>query len=89
MNFFEAQEFFKKIYPDRLLTFEFDGKCIHQIEAIHADGEMREVNHIEYRYVKVTPQGLQSIYVPIQPHRMLISADELKKHIGNTKIKKE
>lgn len=88
MNFFEAQEFFKKMHPDKLVTFEFDDKCIRQIESIYTDGEMHDINHIEYRQVKVTPSGMDSIYVPIQPHRMLISADEVKKHMASVNIKK-
>jgi hypothetical protein len=87
MNFYEAQDFFKKMYTDKLVTFEFDNKCIRQIEAIHTDGEIHDINHVEYRQVKVTPQGLPSVYVPIQPHRMCIKAEDLKKHISSVIIK--
>lgn len=86
MNFFEAQEFFKKMYPDKLITFEFDDKCIAQIECIYTDGDIHMINHIEYRQVKCTPQGMPSTYIPIQPHRMMISAEEMKKKISSSNI---
>jgi hypothetical protein len=88
MNFYEAQDFFKQMHPDKLVTFEFDRKCIRQIEAVHTDGEIHDINHIEYRQVKVTPQDMPSVYVPIQPHRMCITADELKKHVFEVSIRK-
>ncbi len=86
MNFFEAQEFSKKWYPDKLVTFELDEKCIRQIECIYTDSEMHMINHVEYNQVKVTPQGMESIYVPIQSHRQLITAAQIKSKVSKDSI---
>lgn len=83
MNLYEAQDFFKKMYPDKLVTFEFDKKCIRTFEIVHTDGKPNPYHHIEYNQVKVTPQDAESIYVPIAPHRMSCSWDESKKHINS------
>jgi hypothetical protein len=88
MNFFEAQEFFKQMYPGKPVLFEFDSSCIRFIECVHTDNEMHDTNHIQYEKLKVTVQGMQPVYIPIMPHRMLISADDVKKHIANVKVKK-
>lgn len=69
MNFYECQEFFKQMYPDKKITFEFDEKCHRQIEIICTDGNPNMVHHIECNKVKVTVFGMAPIYVPIQPHR--------------------
>jgi len=81
MNYYEAQDAFKKMYPDRLVTFEFDEKCIRRIECVYTDGEMHMGNHIEYRHVKVIPEGMPSLYVPIDPHREIITAATVKAKI--------
>lgn len=86
MNFYEAQEFFKKLYPDRLVTFDFDDKCIRHIECIYTDGQLHPTNHVEYQQVKVTPQGMPSQYVPIQPHRMILTANTIKNKLANDDI---
>ncbi len=81
MNYYEAQDAFKKMYPDRLVSFEFDGKCIRRVECVYTDGDMHMMNHIEYRHVKVTPKGMESIYVAIDPHREIITASTVKQKI--------
>jgi hypothetical protein len=83
MNLYEAQDFFKQMYKDKKVVIEFDDKCIRKIECIYTDGNLHDTNHIEYRNVKVSVEGMESVYVPIQPHRMLISADQIKQKIPN------
>jgi hypothetical protein len=81
MNFFEAQEFFKKMYPDKLVTFDFDDTCIRQIECIYTDGQLHPMNHVEYNRVKATPLGMASTYIPIAPHRAIVTAATVKAKI--------
>lgn len=86
MNFFEAKEFFKNMYPDQLVIFDFDHKCIRTIECVYTDGCIHPINHIEYNRVKVTPQGKPSVYVPIQTHRESVSVSILKSKIPNDEV---
>jgi|SRR5271154_424068 len=86
MNFYEAQDFFKKLYPDKLVTFDFDDKCIRQIECVYTEGQLHPANHVEYNQVKMTPQGLPSQYIPIQPHRMIVTAATVKAKIAQDDI---
>jgi hypothetical protein len=70
MNFYEAQDFFKKLYPDVLVSFEFDEKCHRFYEFVMTDGLPNDMHHIECHKVKVTIPGMPIQYVPIQPHRL-------------------
>ncbi len=88
MNYFEAQETFKSMFPGKQVTFELDDKCIRQIECIYTEGELHPVNHVQYEKLKVTVEGMPSSYVPIQPHRMLIDAVMLKDKIQKDVVKK-
>jgi hypothetical protein len=83
MNFFQTQDFFKKMYPNTLITFEFDIKCIRTMEIIHTDGKANPVHHLEYNKVKVSVPGKEPMYVDIQPHRMCCDLNTVKEHIKN------
>lgn len=85
MNLYEAQDFFKKMYPDNACVFEFDDNCIRQCEMIMTDGLPHRVNHVEYQKVKVTPKDMPSVYIPISPHRMNVSWANYKKIISSYK----
>jgi hypothetical protein len=82
MNFFEAQDFFKNMYPGKSIKFEFDKKCIRVMEIIHTDGKPNPVHHIEYQKVKVIVDGSDPVYVPIMPHRMNCDWEYVKEHIN-------
>lgn len=84
MNFFEAQDFFKKMYPDKQINYEFDDQCHRLHEISYTNGLPHPIHHIECNKVKVTVEGLPSQYVPIQPHRYTVSWSDLKNYI-NTK----
>lgn len=83
MNLYEAQDFFKKMYPDKLVIFEFDKNCIKQLEIIHTDGGANPIHHVEYEKVKVSTDGVQPQYVPIAPHRMCMEWQCVKDHVNN------
>jgi hypothetical protein len=83
MNYFEAQEYFKKAYPGKNITFEFDDKTIRQIECIYTDGNLHPVNHVEHQKLKVTVEGAEPVYIPIMPHRECWSADKVKQKLAN------
>lgn len=86
MNLYETQDFFEKINPGKAITFDFDDKCIRQIECIYTDGKLHPVNHVEYQQVRVTVEGSDPIYVPIQPHRACIDCHCLKEKIARDEL---
>lgn len=83
MDFFEAQEFFKKMFPDKLLKFEFDEKCYYSMECILTEGIPNIMHHVECRKVKVSVDGMPDQYVPIKPHRFGCCWADLKRVISN------
>ncbi len=86
MNLYEAQEFYNKMFPGKKIDYEFDDKCIRQIECIYTDSNLHMLNHIEYQQVKANVDGIDPVYIPIKPHRILISAAQLKDKISNDNI---
>lgn len=83
MNLYEAQEFFKKLYPEKKVEFLMDDKCIRQIEIVHTDGLPNINHHVQYEKVKVMIEGLPEQYVSIAPHRMNMSWNSLKQYVNN------
>lgn len=81
MDLFEAQEFFKNMYPGKEISYEFDDKCYRTHEIILTNGKPNPVHHIECNKVKVMVQGQQSTYVPILSHRMVCSWEDMKKRV--------
>ena len=82
MNFYEAQEFFAKLYPGKKISYEFDDKCHRFYELVFTDGVPNPVHHIENRQVKVTVEGMDPLYVPIMPHRECADWDYMKNLIN-------
>lgn len=83
MNFFQAQDFFKKLYPGKNIFFEFDDKCHRFHELVFTDGKPHSLHHIECDKVKVTVEGNVPIYVDIVPHRFNLEWEEIKKIINS------
>lgn len=83
MNLYEAQDFFKKTYPGKKISFEFDEKCHRVHELIYTDGNPNVVHHVENRQVKVTVEGMDPMYVPIDPHRETYSWADIKRIINS------
>lgn len=83
MNYFEAKEMFKKMYPEKKIDFEFDEKCHRVHELIYTDGKPNPVHHIENDKVKVSVEGMDAIYVPIQPHRECATWEHMKSLINS------
>jgi len=69
MNFFEAQDFFKQMYPGKSIQYEFDKKCCRACEITYTDGIENPIHHVENNKVKITVEGMDSIYIPIELHR--------------------
>lgn len=87
MNFFEAQDLFRQIYPDKQITFEFDEKCQRVNEIIYTDGVPNEFHHIENNKVKVNVQGMDPVYVSIAPHREICTWQYLRDLIASKGLK--
>ena len=84
MNFYEAQDFFKQMHPGKTINYEFDEKCHRVREIIYTDGVPNEMHHIENDKVKVTVEGMASVYVPIAPHRECCTWEYMKNLINRT-----
>lgn len=83
MDLFQAKETFSKMFPDKLKTFTFDSKCIRQIEIIFTEGNPHPRHHVEYQHVKVSVDGMSDQYIPIQPHRMIMSLKQVKDYVSS------
>lgn len=75
MNLYECQEFFKKLYPTKEINFSFDEKCHRIYEIILTEGIPNPVHHVENNKVRVDVEGMDTIYVPIMPHRECCTND--------------
>jgi hypothetical protein len=82
MNFFEAQDFFKKLYPNDVIKFQFDEKCHKIHELIYTDGIPNEQHHIQCDKLRVTIGNQPPVYIPIAPHRMNCDWNTMKQMIS-------
>ncbi len=82
MDYFAAQDFFKKMYSGKEIQFSLDEKCHRKYECIITDGKANEVHHIECDKLKMTMDGVDQ-YIPIMPHRLGCTWDEMKKLINS------
>lgn len=82
MNFFQAQDFIKKMHPGKNIKFSFDNKCHRFYEIVMNDGKSNPIHHVENNKVRVEVEGLEPIYVDIQPHRECRTSDEMKNLIS-------
>lgn len=83
MNYYEAQDFFKNIYSGKKISFDFDAKCYGSLEIVHTDGSPNILHHIESNKLLVSVEGLDPFYVPIVPHRTLITWQAVKEFINS------
>lgn len=89
MNFFQAQDLFKQMHPGKEIKFEFDEKCHRIHELVYTDGVPNPIHHVENNKVKVTVEGMDSIYVPIISHREVYKWEDIKNIILNKKASQE
>lgn len=82
MNLYETKDFFKKLYPNKEVLFEFDNNCIRSIEITQTEGKAHLYHHIDYDKLKVTPNGDPSVYIPISNHREVCTFEWIKNHIN-------
>ena len=75
MNYLEIQAFFKKLFPDKKITFEFDDYCYGKIEVGFTDGKPNDENHIECGKVKASIENMRPIHVDIIPYRQVVSLE--------------
>ncbi len=67
------------MFPDKLVSFEFDQNCYHSIEVMMTEGLPNLIHHIECRQVKLKVDGEPDRYVPLgNPHRIGCSWSDLK-----------
>ncbi len=83
MDFIQAQDLFKNMFPGKTIKYEFDEKCHRFHELTYTDGIPNAIHHIENNKVKVTVQGMDSQYVSIKPHRECCSWETMKKMINS------
>lgn len=85
MDFFQAQEFFAKIYPGKQITYEFDDNCHRTVELVFTDGLPNLIHHVECNKVCVKVEGMDTAYVPILPHRFNTSWKAAKEYVNAKK----
>lgn len=85
MDYFEAQELFNNMYPDKKITYEFDEKCQRFHELVYTDGIPNPVHHIENNKVKVSVEEMDPMYIPIAPHRECCTWSHIKALINSMK----
>lgn len=78
MDIFQVQDLFKLMNPGKNISFEFDINCRRIVELVFTDGLPNPVHHIENNKVKVTVEGNAPVYVPIMPHREIISWENIR-----------
>lgn len=83
MNFFDTKNVFQGMYPDKIISFDFDEKCQRKLEIILSDGTTNRVHYIEHDKVRVSIEGMQPIYVPIYAHRITIHWKDMKNLISS------
>ncbi len=85
MNFYEAQDFMKQMYPGKVISFGFDEACHRTIEIIYTDGKPNLMHHVEFSKVKVSVEGMVDVYIPIAPHRMAAPWSSMKGYVNACK----
>lgn len=83
MNYFQAEELAKQMNPGKIVNLSFDQKCRRVCEIIITDGLANNIHHIENNKVRVDVEGMDPIYLPIQPHRENCTHEEMMKIISS------
>ena len=81
MDFFQLQDFMKQMHQGKEIKYYFDQKCHRFYEMVLTDGKFNPVHHVESNKVRVDVEGMDSIYVPIMPHREVYSHEDMLKFI--------
>lgn len=82
MDFFQTQDFFKQLHPEKKISYEFDEKCHRVHEIIYTDGKPNPIHHIESDKVKITVEGQETVYISIMPHREIATWEYMKEMIN-------
>lgn len=83
MNIYEAKDTLKKMFADKLVTFDLDENCIKQMECVMTEGFPNMMHHIEFDKIKISVEGSSDQYIPIQPHRENMTWSTFKKMISD------
>lgn len=83
MDFYQAKDFLKEMYPGKEIKYEFDEACHRTKEFVYTDGKPNIVHHIECNKVKYTVEGLEAKYLPIMPQRFNLAWADMKKMISD------
>lgn len=70
------------MYPGKEIKYEFDAQCYRNKQLVFTDGKPNCVHHLECNKVKVTVEGMEPKYVPIQSHRFNLGWANIKKLIS-------
>ena len=68
MNYYQAIEFFNKLYAGKIVKYEFDDSCYNTIELSSIDGKANPTQNVECQQLKVNVDGQDPLYVPIETH---------------------
>ncbi len=87
MDFFEAQEFAKSMYPGNKCTFQFDMDCMREMSFVLTEGQYHDTCHGTYNKVKVFVDGEFKHLIPIKNHRACFQADEMKTELNRLQMR--
>jgi len=83
MDIVETQKMFKEMYPDTLVKFDLDEKCLRKCECIMTEGLPNLHHHLEFEKVRVIVENILDRYVPITTHRVTTNWAEFKKIVSS------
>ena len=89
MDFFEAQDFAKKMYEGKNVSFRFDTDCMREMSFVLTNGQCNENCHVAYNKVKIIVDSEEKHVMPIKPHRMCFKADDMRAEITKLQVRKE
>lgn len=77
MDYYTAKDVFDSMNPGKVVTYDFDKNCLRKTEFIWNNGELNDDAFSEFDKVRITVEGQDPVYVPINTHRQ---ADTIEFH---------
>lgn len=72
MDIYQAENFFKDLYPGKEIKLSFPPECHRKYEIIMTDGKPNPEHHLECHHVMIEIVGEKTVRVPIAPHRLTL-----------------
>lgn len=89
MDIYKIEQSFKDSNPETNVEVVFDSKCVDKYEIRLDNGESLPSVHVEYAKCLVKIDGQHDMYMPIDPHRDVISYEDFRQISSVLSVKKE